>query len=149
MSLERREKLKKGKSGVVFAIFQNGEILLEERLDPKKEYYGYTIIPGGGIERGESVWHTLEREIEEECGCLHKASVYLSSHTQRDGNSTHERHLFLVTHVTGEINNIETEKCRHLWATLVEARYICKHPDTQEFLDVIEDYFNEEGLKVD
>lgn len=149
LMVERKEKTIKGKSGVVFAIVQKGKILLEERLNPKMKHYGFTIIPSGGVEKGESLLNTLEREIEEEYGCLPKISYYLSAHTQRDGNIVHKRYLFLVTEVTGIIKNREPEKSKHLWVNFEEARNICKHPFTQEFLDVLENFLSEEELEGD
>ena len=54
------------KHGVIMAIIKDGKILLEERTDPNSTFYGVTIVPGGGVKRGESLKEALIRESLEE-----------------------------------------------------------------------------------
>ena len=135
----------KGKEGVVFALMQKGDILLEKRLDPKKQFYNFTIIPGGKIESGEGVWKALEREVMEECNCMPVFSHYISSYFQQEGKILNVRHLFVVSEFEGVVIDKEPEKSKHLWATLNEAKIICRHPSTQEFLNDIEKFTSGEG----
>jgi len=149
MSKERKEHIKTGKEGVVFAIIQNGNILLEERLNPKSPYYKKTIIPGGGVEKGESFWQTLIREIKEECGCEPVFSDYLATRNQKEGNVIYHRHLIAVTKIKGSVQNMEPKKGRHVWANIKKAREICEHQSTQEFLDDLEGFIHDVGLRMD
>jgi hypothetical protein len=94
---------------------------------------------------GEDIWSALEREVKEECGCIPVLSHYISTHTQQEGKSLNVRHLFVVSELDGVIANKEPEKSKHIWVSLKEARKICKHPSTQEFLDDIDNFTNEVG----
>ena len=104
MKGERKERQKLTKEGVVFAIIQNGNILLEKRLDPGDKLQGYIIIPGGKTKERESIWGTLSREIKEECDCIPKISSYLSTYSEQEDEINNVRHLFVVNAIEGEIS---------------------------------------------
>lgn len=140
MKGERKERQKLTKEGVVFAIIQNGNILLEKRLDPGDKLQGYIIIPGGKTKERESIWGTLSREIKEECDCIPKISSYLSTYSEQEDEINNVRHLFVVNAIEGEISNREPSKSEHIWAPLQKAREICEHPSTQLYLDAIEKF---------
>jgi 8-oxo-dGTP pyrophosphatase MutT (NUDIX family) len=147
---ERKDGSLVGKEGVVFAIMQNGNILLEKRINPLSTFYGFIIIPGGGIENGESLEEALVREVDEECGIKICKSVYLSTKIQQEGKIVNKRHLFIITGFEGEITDEEPDKSIHVWASIKEARSLCEHRSTQEFLDDVENYIsNAEGQNKD
>lgn len=49
-------------------VYKNRRILLSKRKDPPDELQW--SIPGGAVEKGESLFDALKREIREECGIL-------------------------------------------------------------------------------
>ncbi|MEA9598701.1 NUDIX domain-containing protein [Polynucleobacter sp. AP-Sanab-80-C2] len=56
---------------------QSGRYLLGQRLEGKP-YAGYWEVPGGKIEKGESVFEALKRELQEELGIDIHASEELT-----------------------------------------------------------------------
>ncbi len=56
---------------VAALINKEGEILLSSRPEPKV-YAGYWELPGGKVEKGESLAQALSRELEEELGIIPK-----------------------------------------------------------------------------
>ena len=57
MSVEVKEQRLPEREGVYFLIYKSGKVLLEERKTPEKAYYGYTIIPGGKVEKSTNESH--------------------------------------------------------------------------------------------
>ena len=69
MGIETKtERSEPTKRGVFFLVFEKDKVLLEKRIKPGKAYFGYTIIPGGGVEDGESYEEAMIREAGEELG---------------------------------------------------------------------------------
>ena len=54
------------KVGSAVLVEHNGKFLLGKR--DKKNYFGYWIIPGGGVKWGETIKEAAIREIKEETG---------------------------------------------------------------------------------
>jgi len=123
------------KHGVVFALWDGKHIQLEKRLAGNFE--GFVIIPGGGVEEGESPDTAEFREIYEEYRVLLKRSTYLGSYTEEGPNLINTRYVFLVTEWGGKLSNPEN-KNEHIEATLDEAFKICKNPLTQIFLNMVQ-----------
>jgi len=125
------------RDGVVFAIIDDGNILLEERIDINAPFSGYTIVPGGGIEEGEEPERAVIRELDEECGVSPKNLVYLGVF----GVSI-LRYVFVVEGFRGQVVNRESEKAKHIWATMEEARELCEHAITKEILEIVEEHLD-------
>lgn len=117
---ERREPEKKG---VIFLIYKDGKVLLEDRTLPGKTYFGYKIIPGGKFEAGKdgNFEETAKREAEEETGITVREIFYLDSFLAvSPSNHLYELAAFLITKYDGEVQNSEN-KSGHLWVDLDNA----------------------------
>lgn len=123
------------KHGVVFALWDGKHIQLEKRLVGNFE--GFIIVPGGGVEEGESPDTAEFQEIAEEYGVLLERSTYLGSYTEESHGLINTRYVFLVTKWGGKLSNPEN-KNEHIEATLDEAFKICKNPLTQIFLNMVQ-----------
>lgn len=133
---ERGETI--AKHGVIFVIFDGKNIQLEKRIEKNKKYYGYVLIPGGGVEQGESPQSALIREVREEYEAMFIQAKELGAiETVEEDGQLNYRHVFLVDEWKGRLLNPE-HKNIHLKATLEEARELCKHPVSQLVLDMVE-----------
>lgn len=134
---ERREVGEK--HGVVFAVVKNGIIQLEERLKLGSKYFGFTIIPGGGVEPGETLEETMLREFKEEYDATAVKYKELGSVLATEEDLTiNVRHVYLVSDWVGTLSNPENRN-GHIEKTLEEARILCTHPISQRILDMVED----------
>ena len=119
---ERRESKRWEHEGVMFLIYRNGRFLLEERIRPDSAHLGYTIIPGGTVEEGESHEQAFIRELEEEYGI--KPVSYHSLGTFENVSLGGKHFLitaYLILNFEGELTNREPEKCRLRWVSLEKA----------------------------
>ena len=73
-------------------------VLLKRDIEPRK---GRWVMPGGYVDRGESVEAAAIRETEEECGIIIRINEILGvySHTGREGVVV----AYLAEHVSGEL----------------------------------------------
>jgi hypothetical protein len=110
MSVEMREKRLPEREGVLFLIYRNGKVLLEERLHPEKAYFGYTIIPGGKFDKDK-----------EECGVDITEMFLLDNYLQTTiTNHLYSVSVYLITDYDGEITNPEG-KSKHIWIDINKA----------------------------
>jgi 8-oxo-dGTP pyrophosphatase MutT (NUDIX family) len=117
MSTENsREKLLPQKHSVYFLIYQDNKFLLEKRIKEGSRFYGYTIIPGGRIEEGETSVDTVNREVDEEFGIKPIHMIRLGSFldTTISGDFQHVD-AYLVSVFSGNVENKEPEKCELVW----------------------------------
>ncbi len=88
--------------GVCFMLTdERGRVLLEYRRD-----FGFWALPGGSCELGESVWETLEREVQEETGLRVEEAQLIGLYTgprydvtYPNGNQV--QNFIVAFHVTG------------------------------------------------
>jgi len=123
--------------GVVFAIVKDGFIQLEKRLKVGSALYGYYIVPGGKMDPGEKEKRALVREVEEEYNVIVSKCKKLGVIESEVIGGVSTRHIYMVTNWLGELKNPEAMN-EHCEATLTEARKLCKHPITQQILDLVE-----------
>jgi 8-oxo-dGTP pyrophosphatase MutT (NUDIX family) len=123
MSVEMREKRLPEREGVLFLIYRNGKVLLEERLHPEKAYFGYTIIPGGKFDKDKDFSHddAVRREVKEECGVDITEMFLLDNYLQTTiTNHLYSVSVYLITDYDGEITNPEG-KSKHIWIDINKA----------------------------
>ena len=98
------------------------EVLLSRRFNTGYEDGKYSV-PAGHVDEGESVADALIREAKEEIGIdIQKQDIVLSHVMHRKGASTSDERLdffFICREYTGEVRNIETNKCDDLrWSAV-------------------------------
>jgi 8-oxo-dGTP pyrophosphatase MutT (NUDIX family) len=132
---ERKERLEK--NGVVFALWDGKNLQLEVRKKPGN-FFGFTIIPGGKVEKSESFEDALLREVKEEYRIEVLEYYTLGDFTEiEDGGIVNTRRLFLVTRWNGELGNPEKIN-DHIGVPIEKAFGLSNHPLTKTFLDVIQ-----------
>jgi len=134
------------KHGVIFALFDGEKIFLEKRIERSDRLFGYTIVPGGGLEKGETVEEALIREVVEEFGVRPIKYIKLGDVFNSDIGVLNVGHVYIVTEWKGEIDNPEGRN-EHLTETLAEARNLCAHPVTQRIVDWACDFIETEPLE--
>jgi 8-oxo-dGTP pyrophosphatase MutT (NUDIX family) len=133
MSSEIKEKLMPDKEGVFFLVYNNGQVLLEERLQPEKAYYGYIIIPGGKVEVGNGEDHTaaVKREVREECGVIATNITKLDNFLNMSlSKNFYNTSAYLITEYDGEVRNVEG-KSRHIWVDIDKASEVLSFADSR------------------
>ncbi|GEM_PF-2133864 len=143
----QKERLVPWFYAAIFAVINSdGKILVEDRVSPESGHFGYTIIPGGAIEEGETPRQALEREMDEELGVkptqFTKLPVFLDMTLS---NRFVEYSPYVVLAVNGEVANKEPGKSRHRWIDLEEA---CNLPLALDQLVAVrvKEYLVQEGL---
>ncbi len=145
---EFKEKPTPTREAVMFLIYQNGKLLFERRKDPNQSYFGYTIIPGGKVEKGESPEEAMRREIKEEKDVDVKRFILLDSFEDISPHHHHYLvHAYLILGVEGEIRNNEN-KADNVWVSLTEAWTHARFANNRYALTLARaKIITEEGLK--
>src|SRR5687768_9681257 len=92
---EQGEKREAEKQGAIFLIYKEGKVLLEDRIDPTKVYFGYRLIPGGKFDANRDFTRedTAKNEAKEECGIQITTMVHLDTFL----HMTVSNHLYLTS----------------------------------------------------
>lgn len=102
----------------VVGILRKKDTFLLAQRPFGKPYSGYWEFPGGKIEKDESSFAALKRELHEELGIDVTQAHHWFSHTHAYPEKTVHLDLWLVTEFVGEPQSKENQQLR--WATLVE-----------------------------
>jgi 8-oxo-dGTP diphosphatase len=91
-------------------LIREGKFLVEKRRDDDDSDPGFVSIPGGHVEKGESLHEALSREMKEELGITigKSHSVYVGLHKTTNGERD-RIHYFLVESWKGTIIPHEAE----------------------------------------
>ena len=117
LSPEKREVVW-DEEGVIFLIYKDGKVLLEERSRSDPKFPGFLLIPGGTMEKGETSQETLNRETKEEFGKGFEIveCVPLVSFLHFDGRGKLlKSHAFLIRDYKGPVTNEEPDRTIHIW----------------------------------
>ncbi len=76
-------------------VIHNDQILLMHRIKDGQEFY---VLPGGGVEAGDTIQHTIIREIAEET-CQQVTVNYIAYHLDFPDNSDH--YIGVCTYIGG------------------------------------------------
>lgn len=126
------------KQGVIFAIVDDENIILQRRLNPEKSYFGLTIVPGGKVEAGETIKEACKREVYEETGLLATKIKYLDSlTTTTERGNLYTQHIFLITETDGVFDGHKESNGELVRVPLLEAMAVCEHPLSKQILQII------------
>ncbi len=91
-------------------LIQEGKFLVEKRRSDDESDPGFVSIPGGHVEKGESLNEALNREMKEELGITigNSNPVYVGLHKTTSGKRD-RIHYFLVESWKGRIIPHEAE----------------------------------------
>lgn len=131
---DKPERNEPTREGVLFLVFKDGKVLLERRINPDKAYYGYTIIPGGKVEKDKDKNNqdAMMREVGEELGIKPTKFILLDSFQHITITGHHYRTAaWLITEYRGEITNNEPGKAEHVWVDINEALSLIPFADSR------------------
>jgi len=150
VSVEANGQRQIEREGVIFLIFKDGRVLVEERKTPDKPYFGYKIIPGGKREQFDrSFYDAALREASEECGIKPTKMIYLDTFLHiTASNHLYNTSAYLITSFEGEISNNEG-KSDHHWLTFEEAYEKMPFVESRYVLRLAQQVLNGEGLRTD
>jgi 8-oxo-dGTP diphosphatase len=97
---------------VAFMLIRDGKVLAEKRKSTKEIYPGIVAIPGGHVEKGETIHGACCREASEELGIVLGDTKYVCSLLYRI-DVLYRIHYFAVESWAGEIQSHEAESL--LW----------------------------------
>ncbi|MGV8172036.1 MAG: NUDIX domain-containing protein [Candidatus Woesearchaeota archaeon] len=92
-------------SGIIF--FDDKLVLVKHQTAKYEEYY---LLPGGGLEHGESIEECVIREVKEECGLdvkIDTLGYYKSVYTDEDDTLDL---IFICTIAGGKLENLDPDK---------------------------------------
>jgi len=111
---------------VLYAVVEDGKILLEKRKDDEERYPSLWAIPSGHVEMEDKV-SALMREVNEETGLMPLKYMLLKTMPSDDGKSL--LHIFVITEFAGETKQ-ETDEGRKLqWFSVEDARKVLTDGD--------------------
>lgn len=102
-------------------IIKNNKVLLIHRIRDNKEYW---VIPGGGIEKGESIEQALNREIREELEIRIKEKEFIL----KLKNAGRIEYYFFITNYEGvpKIGGPELKRMNENNQYILEEREVTK-----------------------
>lgn len=142
MSKEFGEIRSPERKGVMFLIYKDGKFLIENRTNPDKTYYGYSIIPGGKVDKdgGETFEDAVSRELLEECGITNVKMILLDTFLHVTmSNQLYRTSACLITEFEGEVENKEG-KSEQVWVDIDKAQDRLPFADSKYVITLAKDY---------
>jgi 8-oxo-dGTP pyrophosphatase MutT (NUDIX family) len=122
MAAEIQERRTSTTQVVMFLIYHNERVLVEERIRPDSLYKGFFITPAGHVEAGELPDQAVLREPAEEHGIMPTRFIRLDKFENPNlRGELVSVHAYLITEYVGEVENKEPNKCILHWMTFEEA----------------------------
>lgn len=126
------------RKSVMFLAYKEGKFLLENRTNPEKSYYGYTIIPGGKCDLGLDVntGAAMERELDEEWG-LRPGNVTLLDCFECITTKLKHYYVeaYLILDPQGTFENREG-KSEPIWVAYEQARNLLRFDNSRHVLEL-------------
>lgn len=147
MSVEFGEVRVPEREGVIFLIYKDGKVLIENRVHPNKVYYGYPIIPGGKVKKdeGEPYYIAAQREAEEECGIVVRKMVHLDTFLHVTmSNHLYRTAAYLITDYEGEVKNVEGVS-EQIWVDIEKVDETLPFADSKYVVKLARDYLMQEN----
>lgn len=122
---------------ISYAVIEDGDLMVERRMEEGSGYYGLLIIPGGRVESGENPGLAAVREAEEEY-CIRVLSMaYLGDMTKESLSSGKLLHfnIYVITAFDGEPRNMEPNKGLFRWIPLEHAKEALQLESSHEIVD--------------
>ncbi|MDE1850640.1 MAG: NUDIX domain-containing protein, partial [Candidatus Micrarchaeota archaeon] len=106
-------------------VSRDGKVLLIKRA-PEKHRGGHWEIPGGKVEKGESLSVALAREVREETNLKLKEVRGYVGHADYSPNPKRKVRLFMfdITADDSEVCPNPAEHTEYMWATVEEAKRV-------------------------
>ena len=124
---------------VALAVLHEGQLLLVQHTKGSKSYW---LLPGGGLEWGESLKDAAARELEEETGLRAEVGQFvLASETLAPDGSRHLVHMVFAGKLLGGeivVPNNEERITDVRWIPLPEVGELVLHPPMQKALAQME-----------
>lgn len=123
---------------IMFLAYKEGRFLLENRTNPEKAYYGYTIIPGGkfDLDLDINTRVAMERELDEEWG-LRPGNVILLDCFESITTKFNHYYLeaYLILDPQGTFENREG-KSEPIWVTYKQAKNLLRFDNSRHVLEL-------------
>jgi len=95
---------------VAFILFKDGKFLIEERLPNRKIDPSKIVIPGGHVDKGESLVEACKRELKEELDVDCENFEFVCKSLHDAGPEIQMVHYFLCKDWKGRIKSIEAKR---------------------------------------
>lgn len=116
----------KRRVGVRAIIYKDNKLLAVRHKDSEGRTNGYWVIPGGGLDLGESLEDGLRRELEEELGVQAKIGrlLFIQQFFSKRPDCSEELEFFFLIENTEDFNEIDISRTTHGANELVVCEFI-------------------------
>jgi mutator protein MutT len=130
------------KHGIVFVIITKDSILLQKRTNKNGIYFGYNIIPGGKVKKGESEEEALVREVKEEADVQALSWAKLGKINFKEKGRPVKTSVFIVNKYKGQVFGRSTKMGSMFWSPYRNVKKVCKHPISRKIVRMVDDYLS-------